>query len=110
MTAVYLIFTVLSLFNCMLPAGVFSMIWEQISSNMTVGVPYIAIIRVLIAFGIILAVVLSDRIRAYLLCGREPGLETGDPGGLHAAGPGLCCDLGLSSHMKKQMPAPPAFF
>ena len=67
MTAVYLIFTVLSLFNCMLPAGVFSMIWEQISSNMTVGVPYIAIIRVLIASGIILAVVLSDRIRAYVM-------------------------------------------
>ena len=67
MTAVYLIFTVLSLFNCMLPAGVFSMIWEQISSNMTVGVPYIAIIRVLIAFGIILAVVLSDRIRAHVM-------------------------------------------
>ena len=65
MTAVYLLFTILSLFACMLPVGVFSVIWEQVTSNMTVGVPYIAIIRMLIAAGVIIAVVLSDRIRAY---------------------------------------------
>ena len=53
MTAIYLVFTILSLFTCMLPAGVFSVIWEPISDNLTVGVPYIAILRVLITAGVI---------------------------------------------------------
>lgn len=67
MTAIYLVLTILSLFTCMLPAGVFSVIWEPISENLTVGVPYIAILRVLLAAGIIVAVVLSDRIHAYVM-------------------------------------------
>ena len=67
MTAIYLVFTILSLFTCMLPAGVLSVIWETISDNLTVGVPYIAILRVLIAAGIITAVVVSDRVRAYVM-------------------------------------------
>jgi len=67
MTAIYLVFSILSLFTCMLPAGVLSVIWEPISDNLTVGVPYIAILRVLITAGIITAVVLSDRIRAYVM-------------------------------------------
>ena len=67
MTAIYLVFAILSLFTCMLPAGVLSVIWEPISDNLTVGVPYIAILRVLITAGVIVAVVLSDRIRAYVM-------------------------------------------
>ena len=67
MTAIYLVFTILSLFTCMLPAGVLSVIWEPLSDNLTVGVPYIAILRVLITAGVIAAVVLSDRIRAYAM-------------------------------------------
>ena len=67
MTAIYLVFTILSLFTCMLPAGVFSVIWEPISDNLTVGVPYIAILRVLIVGGIIVAAVLSDRFHAYVM-------------------------------------------
>ena len=51
MTAIYLVFTILSLFTCMLPAGVLSVIWEPLSDNLTVGVPYIAILRVLITAG-----------------------------------------------------------
>ena len=65
MAAVYLIFTILSMFTCMLPAGVFSVIWESISNYLTVGVPSIAIIRVLIVIGVVAAAVLSDRIRSY---------------------------------------------
>ena len=67
MTAIYLVFAILSLFTCMLPAGVLSVIWEPISDNLTVGVPYIAILRVLITAGVIVAAVLSDRIRAYVM-------------------------------------------
>ena len=65
MAAVYLVFTILSMFTCMLPAGVFSVIWESISNYLTVGVPSIAIIRVLIVVGVVTAAVLSDRIRSY---------------------------------------------
>ncbi len=67
MRAVYLLFALLSLFSCMLPAGVFSMIWDPISTNMTVGVPSIAILRMLLAAGVVLAVILSDRIRSSAL-------------------------------------------
>lgn len=67
MTVVYLLFSILSLFACMLPAGVFSVIWEPISENLTVGVPYIAILRMLLAAGAVVSAVLSDRIRRYPL-------------------------------------------
>ena len=65
MTVLFSIFASLGLFTCALPAGVFSVIWEQQSDNLTVGIPLIAILRTLLAAGVIAAVILSDRIREY---------------------------------------------
>ena len=65
MTVLFSIFATLGLFTCALPAGVFSVIWEQQSDNLTVGIPLIAILRTLLAVGVIAAVILSDRIREY---------------------------------------------
>lgn len=63
MTMVYVCAAALALFGGALPLGVFSVIWDQMSENMTVGIPYIAILRLLLALGAVAAVILAQRLR-----------------------------------------------
>lgn len=65
---------------CMLPAGIMSVVWEEISSKMTLEVSGVGILRAMIALGGVLACILADRLRTAvkktdLICA-SVGLET----------------------------------
>ena len=63
MIIVYGTSVAMAFFAGVLPMGVFSVIWEQISENLTVGIPYIAILRLLLSLGAVLAVIFAHRFR-----------------------------------------------
>ncbi len=67
MAVTYFVSVTLALFAGALPAQVLGVIWESISDGMNVEIPYIALLRLLAAAGAVLAVILSDRIRGYIL-------------------------------------------
>ncbi len=67
MAAAYTITIILALFTGAMPTQILGIIWEQISEGMGIEIPYIAILRLIGASGAIIAVVLSDRIRGYIL-------------------------------------------
>lgn len=63
MSLAYGIVLILMFFTGALPLSIFSVIWNAVSVNMTVGVLYVGILRTLIVLGAVLASVLSDRMR-----------------------------------------------
>lgn len=62
----YALGVILAAAGTAMPAGMLSIIWDSVSVNMTVDIPYIALIRALLAAGGFLACVLCDRIRRTL--------------------------------------------
>ena len=67
MAVTYYISVTLALFAGALPAQILGVIWEMIGESMTVEIPYIALLRLLGSAGAVAAVILSDRIRGYIL-------------------------------------------
>lgn len=67
MAAAYTITIILALFTGAMPTQILGIIWEQISEGMGIEIPYIAVLRLIGAAGAIIAVILSDRIRGYIL-------------------------------------------
>ena len=67
MAVAYFVSVTLALFAGALPAQVLGLLWEMISSGMEVEIPYIALLRLLGAVGAIAAVIVSDKIRGYIL-------------------------------------------
>ncbi len=67
MAAAYIVSIILALFSGAMPVQVLGIAWEQISEGMGIEIPYIAILRLAGAAGAIAAVILSDRIRGYIL-------------------------------------------
>lgn len=67
MAVTYFVSVTLALFAGALPAQILGVIWESISTTMTVEIPYIALLRLLGSAGAIAGVILSDRIRGYIL-------------------------------------------
>ena len=67
MAVTYYISVTLALFAGALPAQILGVIWEQIGESMTVEIPYIALLRLLGSAGAVAAVILSDRIRGYIM-------------------------------------------
>ncbi len=67
MAAAYIISIIMALFAGTLPAQILGILWEQICEATGTGIPYIAIMRLLGTAGAIAAVILSDRIRGYIL-------------------------------------------
>lgn len=53
----------LALFSAGLPAGLYSIIWNQMSEKLTLAVPYVSLLRAMIAAGAVIACI---------LCGRQP--------------------------------------
>ncbi len=67
MAVVYSIFITLALFSGALGGGTVSMVWSGISENLTVDIMLIALLRLLGATGAIIAVILADRVKSYIL-------------------------------------------
>ena len=67
MAVTYYISVTLALFAGALPAQILGVIWELIGESITVEIPYIALLRLLGSAGAVAAVILSDRIRGYIL-------------------------------------------
>ena len=67
MAVTYFIAVTLALFAGALPAQILGVIWASIQESMTVEIPYIALLRLLGCAGAIAAVILSERIRGYIL-------------------------------------------
>ena len=67
MAVTYYISVTLALFAGALPAQILGVIWEMISESMNLEIPYIALLRLLGSAGAVAAVILSDRIRGYIL-------------------------------------------
>jgi MFS family permease len=67
MPVAYLVSITLALFSGALPAQILGVLWEPISKSMEVDIPYIALLRLLGGAGAAAAVILSDRIRGYIL-------------------------------------------
>ena len=69
MTGFYIIVTILVFFAAALPVSILSVIWDEISVNLTVGVPYVAILRALIVLGAAVACILCEKLkeRQYVL-------------------------------------------
>ena len=67
MAVAYYISVTLALFAGTLPAQVLGVIWEPIGASIPVEIPYIALLRLLGGAGAVVAVILSDRIRGYIL-------------------------------------------
>lgn len=67
MAVAFYVSVTLALFAGALPAQILGVVWEMIQSGMSVEIPYIAILRLLGGAGAIVAVILSDKIRGYIL-------------------------------------------
>ena len=67
MAVTYYFSVTLALFAGVLPAQILGVIWEPICESMNVDIPYIALLRLLASAGAVFAVILSDRIRGYIL-------------------------------------------
>ena len=67
MAVTYYISITLALFAGVLPAQILGVIWESICESMNVEIPYIALLRLFASAGAVLAVIISDRIRGYIL-------------------------------------------
>lgn len=67
MAVTYYISVILALFAGTLPVQITCVIWESLCESMSVEIPYIALLRLLGGAGAIVAVILSDRIRGYIL-------------------------------------------
>ncbi|HCI73185.1 MAG TPA: hypothetical protein DHV42_01420 [Lachnospiraceae bacterium] len=67
MTVAYIVSVTLALFAGALPAQILGLVWEMVCSQMELEIPYIALLRLLGAVGAIAAVILSDKIRGYIL-------------------------------------------
>ena len=67
MAVTYYISITLALFAGALPAQILGVIWEPIGASIAVEIPYIALLRLLAGAGAVVAVILSDRIRGYIL-------------------------------------------
>lgn len=67
MAAAYVVSVVMALFAGGLPVQILGILWEQICDGMGVEIPYIALMKLLGALGAVAAVVLSDKIRGYIL-------------------------------------------
>ncbi len=53
----------LTFFAAALPLTVLSVIWDEISVNLTVGIPYVSILRTLLVAGAVLACIICDRLK-----------------------------------------------
>ena len=51
----------LALFSAGLPAGLYSIIWNQMSEKLTLAVPYVSLLRAMIAAGAVIACILCGR-------------------------------------------------
>lgn len=67
MAVTYYVSITLALFAGALPAQILGLVWESVKESMTVQIPYIALLRLLGSAGAAAAVILSDRIRGYIL-------------------------------------------
>ncbi len=67
MAAAYVFSIIMALFAGTLPVQILGVLWEQICDGMSIEIPYIALMRLLGTSGAIAAVILSDRIRGYIL-------------------------------------------
>ena len=67
MTVAYYASVSLALFAGALPAQILGVLWGTLCEAMEVEIPYIALLRLLAAAGAIVAVILSERIRGYIL-------------------------------------------
>ena len=67
MTVTYFVSVSISLFAGVLPAQILGVLWENVCESLRVEIPYIALLRLLGGAGAVAAVILSDRIRGYIL-------------------------------------------
>ncbi len=67
MAAAYVVSVIMALFAGALPIQILGILWEQICDGMGIEIPYIALMRLLGAVGAIAAIILSDKIRGYIL-------------------------------------------
>ncbi len=67
MAIAYVLSIIMALFASALPAQILGILWEQICEGMDIGIPYIALMRLLGAVGAIMAVILSDKIKGLIL-------------------------------------------
>ena len=69
MTGLYTIVTLLVFFAAALPVSILSVLWDEISVNLTVGVPYVAMLRALLVLGAAAACILCEKLkeRQYVL-------------------------------------------
>ena len=67
MAVAYYISVSLALFAGALPIQILGVVWESIGTSIQVEIPYIALLRLLGGVGAAAAVILSDRIRGYIM-------------------------------------------